>query len=112
MLVQWWPERSRCCHWYLKLVGLFVHVPWCSVSVWPCWAVPLIVGGEVLVGTGGTTTAVAAEVAGAPGPVALLAVSCTLIVWPTSPGAGVYVCAVAPEIAAQLLPAVSHCCHW
>jgi hypothetical protein len=39
-----------------------------------------MLGSEVLVGTGGATSVVAAEVAGLPGPAALLAVSWTLIV--------------------------------
>ena len=76
----------------MKLVGLFVQVPLCSVSVWPCWAVPVIVGGAVFAGggttTAGVTAAVALELAGLPAPPALLAVSCTLIVWPTSPATG------------------------
>ena len=27
-----------------------LHVPGLAVSVWPCWAVPAIVGGEVVAG--------------------------------------------------------------
>ena len=63
-------------------------MPWDSVRVWPCWAVPLIVGGFSIAGTADSTLAVAADVAGEPDPLALLAVSCTLIVWPTSPATG------------------------
>src|SRR5436190_14517812 len=76
------PVPSHCSHWYAKLVGLFVQVPWPSVSVWPCWAVPEIVGGDVLDGGGGSagsTAAVALEVAGLLDPAALDAVSCTLL---------------------------------
>src|SRR2546425_455700 len=95
----------RCGHWEGRARGSFAHLPLCSVSVWPCWAVPVIVGGVSLAGAGpgGATMAVASEVAGAPEPPALLAVSCTLIVWATSAATGTYVCSVAPEIGRQLL---------
>ena len=61
----------------------------------PLWLVMLvvfrelvIVGGALLVGTAGTTVAVAADVAGALEPPALVAVSCTLIVCSTSAATG------------------------
>jgi hypothetical protein len=41
------PQRSHC---KLKLVGLFVHPPCCSVNVWPSSGVPAIVGGEMFTG--------------------------------------------------------------
>ena len=41
-----------------------------------------------MVGTAASTLVVAADVAGEPDPLALLAVSCTLIVCPTSPATG------------------------
>src|SRR5436309_16049851 len=93
-------------------MGLFVHVPWPSVSVWPCWAVPEIVGGAVLAGAAGSTTAVWAELAGWLEPPAFEAVSCTLMVCPTSSATGTYVWLVAPPIVAQLAPEPSHCSHW
>ena len=31
-------------------MGSFAQLPCCSVSVWPCWAVPVIVGGPVVTG--------------------------------------------------------------
>jgi len=39
------------CHWYVKLVGSFDHVPVETVSVLPTFAVPLTFGGVVLTGT-------------------------------------------------------------
>ncbi|MGO9788355.1 MAG: hypothetical protein ACLP8S_02165, partial [Solirubrobacteraceae bacterium] len=62
--------------------------------------------------TAAATTAVAGEVAGLLSPAALIAVSCTTIVSPTSAAASVYVCPVAPEIGAHAPPAgaqSSHC---
>src|SRR5205807_3206945 len=94
--------------------GSFVHEPGCSVSVWPCCAVPVIVGGAVFDGAplAGSTISVASEVAGAPSPPALLALSRTAIVWPTSAVFGTCVCAVAPEIGWQEAPNALHCSHW
>ena len=92
-------------------MGLLVQAAWCSVSVWPCRASPVIVGGEVHLGGGGLTTSVGSEVAAALEPAELLAVSSTLSLWPTSPGSGVYVWVVAPESGPHLLPSLSHCSH-
>ena len=70
-------------------MGLFSHSPWASVRVCPCWAMPAMVGGETLTGGAGITTALAlVEVAGVLVPPALVADSCTLIVWPTSAATG------------------------
>ncbi len=55
-------------------------------------------------GTFETTTALGAESAGGPTPAALPAVSCTRIVAPTSLAVSLYVCPVAPLIAAQPAP--------
>jgi len=100
----------------VKAVGLFVQPPWASVSVWPCWAVPVIVGGLVFAGGGGggvgCTSAVAADVAALPGPPSLLAVSWTFSVCPTSPATGTYVWLLAAAIATQPAPELSHCSHW
>ena len=95
-------------------MGLLVQEPWTSVSVWPCLAVPVIVGGLVLDGGSGSTTAVASELAALPAPPALLAVSSTLSLWPTSPSTGTYSCLVAPEMGVQLarVPSPLHCSHW
>ncbi len=46
------PDASQRCHWWAKLVGLFVHAPCTAVSIWPCCAVPEIVGGAVFSGAG------------------------------------------------------------
>jgi len=51
--------------------------------------VPVIVGSFVFFGTSGLINAVGSEIAGMPAPPELLAVSSTLIVWPTSPATGV-----------------------
>src|SRR5579884_1360279 len=78
------PEESHSSHWSLTCVGLFVQVASLTVSVCPCWAVPLIVGRLPLEGGSGRTTAVGAEAAGALDPLPLVAVSSTTIVLPTS----------------------------
>jgi hypothetical protein len=43
--------HSAQCSVYV--VGLLLHVPWVTVSVWPCSAVPLIVGSAVFAGAVG-----------------------------------------------------------
>ena len=50
MLRQSLPLASQRCHWYWNVVGLFVHVPFCAVSVCPTRGVPVIVGGSVFCG--------------------------------------------------------------
>ena len=65
-------------------MALLVQVPWASVRVWPSWAVPEIVGSAVFTGAGIRTAAVEDDTAGVPGPVSLVAVSCTSIVSSTS----------------------------
>src|SRR5437763_304903 len=62
-------------------------------------------------GPGCVTAAVAAAVAG-PEPLEFVAVTVTRIVLSTSACWTAYVCAVAPLIAAQLLPWPSQRCHW
>ena len=57
--------------------------PLLAVSVWPCCAVPLIVGNEVFAGGGGFTVCVLLDVA-EPDPPSLVAVTTTSIVSPTS----------------------------
>ena len=93
-------------------MGAFVQAPLTSVSVWPCCAVPVIVGAEVFPGAGGTTTAVAADSAGLLVPLKLLAVSCTRSLWPTSAATSTYFCAVAEEIETQLEPEELQRIHW
>jgi hypothetical protein len=58
-----------------------------------------------------TTTAVALEMAVAE-PSVFVAVTATRVVEPTSVAVGVYVCAVAPEIATQFAAVASQRCHW
>jgi hypothetical protein len=66
--------------------GNALHVPGAEVSSWPTLIVPLIVGSELFEGArgGGTTTAVSTLVA-ALAPDALVPVTTTRIVPPTSP---------------------------
>jgi hypothetical protein len=106
-------------------IGLVpLHEPVAEVSVWPCSAVPLIVGSEVLdgdkavAGGGGgggglaaeTTTAVCAEAAAAE-PLRFDAVTITRRVLPTSAVESAFVELVAPPIALQPAPVESHRSH-
>jgi hypothetical protein len=50
------PPPLHRSHWYAKLVGLLLHVPFDAVSVWPTVGVPLIVGGAVLTGVAALAT--------------------------------------------------------
>ena len=55
------PDASQRCHWWVKLVGLFVHDPFTTVNAWPCTALPDTDsdGGSMLtgaVGVSGTNT--------------------------------------------------------
>ena len=65
------------------IVGVPVQVPLPAVSVWPSFAVPLIVGATVLTGAVGATTPVWAAVADELPP-AFVPVTTTRIVPPTS----------------------------
>src|SRR5215210_6367580 len=96
-----YPDPHRCQR-YVN-VGLPVHVPSAAVSVWPSCGMPLIVGGEVLLGAApgaACTIAVATEVALLE-PAALLAVTTTRIVMPTSAAPSTYVWLVPPPMSAQ-----------
>src|SRR5438270_13363268 len=96
---QFAPPESQRSHSYAKLVGSLLHDPLCAVSTWPCWAVPVIVGGAVLLGSGGALTAAAAvELARLVAPPAFFAVSCPSGACPTSGGPGTYVCVAAAAI--------------
>ena len=57
------------------------------MSVWPCWAVPVIAGSTELTGASASTAAVAADAVGPPVPPALVALTWTSIVAPTSAAA-------------------------
>src|SRR5947209_7249227 len=111
MLWQLLPVPSQSCHWYAYEVGDPFQLPFDAVSVCPSVVVPEIVGGAVLVGAPGCTTAVCCEVAWAE-PAAFVSVTTTRTVVPTSPGPSAYVWAVAPWMFWQLLPAGSHDCPW
>lgn len=85
-----------------------VQVPVVAVRVCPSWAVPLMVGGELLVGAVGAvvTTAVGAEVA-TELPLLFVAVTSTRIVKPTSAPTKMYFAAVAPTMTTQWAPFAS-----
>ncbi len=93
------------------------HAPAEDDRVWPVVIVPEIIGGELFDGFDAgavvaCATSVAAELAGALVPPALLADSCTTIVCPTSAAVSKYDCPVAPLIALQSAPELSQSCHW
>jgi hypothetical protein len=80
----------------------------------PTFAVPLITGATVFTGAGGGgsgTVLVATEEARAD-PAALVAVTVTSTVWPTSLEATMWRLEVAPLIAAQDPPELLQSCHW
>src|SRR5947209_2167607 len=111
MLWQLLPVPSQSCHWYAYEVGDPFQLPFDAVSVCPSVVVPEIVGGAVLVGAPGCTTAVCCEVAWAE-PAAFGSVTSTRTVVPTSPWPSVSVHAALPGLLWQLLPAASQACHW
>src|SRR5579859_3130144 len=74
------------CHWSV-IAGPLVHVPWLRVRIWPCWAVPVMVGGAA----SPVTMAVGPAVAVLNPSVVVAAVSTTSIVCPTSAAVSVYV---------------------
>jgi hypothetical protein len=104
------------------MVGVPLHEPADALSVWPCCAVPLMTGGDVLdgesadgegadgVGVGKGTAAVGGEVAAAD-PLRLLAVTMTRSVAPPSVVETLYVCADAPVTERQLAPLESQRSH-
>ena len=59
-------------------------MPVLAVNVCPCWTVPVMAGNTELTGKAAITVAVGADVAGAPLPPALVAVTWTSTVSPTS----------------------------
>jgi hypothetical protein len=110
------PLVSQRLHWYAYDVGLFDHEPFDADSVWPCCAVPLIVGrdvftGAAMVGVEPETTADAALVA-VLDPPALVAVTTVRSVLPTSADVSANEPVVAPAIGVQALPLLSQRCHW
>ena len=62
-----------------------LQAPVLALSVWPSFVVPEIFGSSVLAGARATTTALWAEVAGAEELAALVAMTATRRVEPTSP---------------------------
>ncbi len=81
-----------------------VQVPGFAVSVWPAWGVPEIVGGDVFFGANAATTIAVAFDTATPLPSALVAVTRTRIVKPTSALRSRWLFVVAPAIAAQFDP--------
>src|SRR4029077_12877206 len=89
------PEPSQRSHFSSKLVGLLDHLPWVSLSVTPWRASPDSVGWVSSTGTGGSTGPALASPCSLDGPPAFMAVSNTLILWPTSAASSVYSCLLA-----------------
>jgi hypothetical protein len=77
----------------------------------PSCAVPAKVGAAVLAGAAGSTASVAA-LSAAVAPAALVAVTTTRTVWPTSAGESAYVEPVAPVTSTQPAPSASQRRHW
>ena len=93
------PQRSHC---HAGVLAALVQVPSRTLSVWPCWIVPVIAGGGVRAALPGGIASRASEAATFQPPL-LAAVSWTSIHMPTSSGArACSVCAAAPGIVAQL----------
>src|SRR5689334_688102 len=97
------PEPPQRAQRSLNEVGLLVQVPWVNCNVCPCCATPNMLGGALTAGTGPVTCGavmipVGAEKAVLLGRAALLAVSATSIVEPTSPAVKVYVWVVTPVL--------------
>lgn len=111
MVEQFAPFVSHRHHWNVYVIGEPpVHVPAVPDSVWPSFAVPVTTGLTVFTGAPTTTTAVAPEIAW-PLPAAFVAVTVARSLWSTSALTTVYVCAVAPPIAAQAAPELLHRLH-
>jgi hypothetical protein len=88
-----------------------VQLPAVAVSVDPANALPETAGARVLTGDAPVTGGVAAELADTDPP-ALVAVTTTMIVSPTSLGASEYVELAAPPMLKQPLAPVPQSCHW
>ena len=108
--MQPFPTASHRSHWNANDgEGEPVHAPAEAVSVEPRIAVPAIEGRPVFDGNV-AMSAVAADVALAV-PAALVAVTRTRSVPPTSAACRTYVAAVAPAMSTQFEPAASQRCH-
>ena len=83
------PSASQRCHWYSKSIGAVpLQVPVSAVSVSPSSTSPVIAGRVVSCGAAGTISGAADGGRGLEPP-SLLAVTTTVIMWPTSSGPGV-----------------------
>ena len=78
------PTVLARCHWYANDVGELVHEPFVVVNVAPLRAMPEITGSAVFVGAISTTAEVAADKAADDGPMLFVAVTDTLMKYPTS----------------------------
>ena len=113
MSAQLAPAVSQRCQTYVYEIGAVPdQTPGSADNSCPACAVPLIEGGDELLGaTGaGATTDVGSELALLE-PALFVAVTTTRIVEPTSAATAVYVSDVAPLMLPQLLPPVSQRCH-
>src|SRR5262245_40030417 len=101
-----WLQRSQC----RLVVSASVHSPVFAVSVCPSRASPVTAGAVVLAGAAGSTSGLAAERALVVPP-ALLALTRTRMVEPTSSWSSVYVLSSSLASGTQLEPDPSQRCH-
>jgi hypothetical protein len=112
MLAQPPPLELQRCQTRVYVIGVVPdQVPLPDVSTEPTEALPEMVGAVVFTGAPPVTTAVAADSAVAE-PSALVAVTATRIVDPTSAETSAYELFVAPVIAAQEAPTLLQRLHW
>jgi hypothetical protein len=106
------PPPSQSRHRYPNELGLPVQSPTDAVSVCPSRGVPEIAGSATFAGaaTAAVTTVVGCELAAAEPP-ALVAVTTTRRVLPTSEACNTYVASVAPAMSRQLAPLASQSRH-
>jgi hypothetical protein len=108
------PTVLARCHWYVYVVeegGELVHEPFVVVNVAPVRAVPEITGSAVFVGAISTTAEVAADKAADDGPIPFVAMTDTLMKYPTSDSSTTYVAPVS-DVMLLYVPLMPARCHW
>ena len=108
------PTELARCHWYVYVVeegGELVHEPFVVVNVAPVRAVPETTGSAVFVGAISTTAEVAADKAADDGPMLFVAVTETLMKYPTSDSSTTYVGPVS-DVMLLYVPLMPARCHW
>ena len=105
---------SHRCHVKKKVVGFADQLPAVAVSVSPPRSTPKIVGNDVFAGqseTGAAATAAVWSETAVAVPTAVVAVTDTRTVLPTSIHVAMYVCPVAVGTSVQVWPDASQRCH-